>query len=410
MLISGTVLMIWTLTISTNCFAQESGSTTTFSEMEPVYEVIDPYLATPAENAVNIIPVLVIRFLPTTDGVNLDVSKVPDFWSLGEISLADMKARIDVLDKRNKFMLEEGSRYHGYQDPDTRPNVGYQVVEYITVYEHIPAGQVNSRDKNGYPVYKPDYFQIFERFNVEHYVNDLGVKHIWLWDAPLDSGWPVYESNPEFFDPADFRGSPESNMASPISKDISNSDRDNSDLPIYDHTYIVFGNNYRRTESEMVGHNYGHQIEQMLKYIDLKDNDVEDLFWPKFVGSDENLESITGRCGWSHMPPNTTENYDYDNPTLVESDIEDWRPDGSGEKKLVNVDTWRNLPYVWPQGAEINNDIGRRTTAQWHMYWMQALPGATANIPYEEDYIISDWWNIFANWDEAITSNQLLYE
>ncbi len=377
--------------------------------LDPVYEEIDPFMATPAAGAANIIPVLVIRFLPTEDGVNLDVSKVPDFWSLGEITLEDMKARIDLLDKRIKFMLEEGSKYHGYKDPNAQPMMGYKVVEYITVYEQSPAGKWVVKDKNGYPIYKPDYFQIFERFDVEHYVNDLGVKHIWLWDAPLDSSWPVYESNPEFFDPADFRGPPEANMASPTTGDISNSYRDNSDLPIYDHTYIVFGNNYRRTQNEAVGHNYGHQIEHMLKYNDLQDNNQEDLFWQKFVGADENLESITGRCGWNHMPPNTTENYDYLNPTLVESDIEDWRPDNSGEKKMVNVDTWRNLSYNWPSGTYIN-DTDERPVAQWHMYWMQALPGATANIPYQDDYVISDWWNIFANWDEVNNAGKLLYE
>nr|WKN34589.1 PKD domain-containing protein [Tunicatimonas sp. TK19036] len=383
-----------------------------FEGLEPVYETIDPFMATPADNAANIIPVLIIRFLPTADGLNLDVSKVPDFWGLGKITLQAMEEKIDQLNKRIKFMLEEGSKYHGYKDPDAQPMTGYQVVEDITVYELTPPGTSIVTDRNGYPVYKPDYFQIFERFNVEHYVNDLGVKHIWIWDGSLDSSWPSYD--PNIHAPANFRGSPEANMASPITGDISNSYRDNNDLPIYDHTYIVFGNNYRRTQNEAVGHNYGHQIEHMLKYVDLQDNGEEDLFWQKFVGADENLQSVTGRCGWNHMPPNTIENYDYLNPTLVESDIEDWRPDNSGEKKEVNVDTWRNLQYDWPDGSRpypIDPGEGdERTTSHWHMYWMQALPGAESKIPYQEEYIISDWWNIFANWDEAITTSQRLYE
>lgn len=378
--------------------------------LEPEYETIDPFLATPVDNAANIIPVLVIRFLPTADGVNLDASKVPDFWSLGEITLEDMKSKIDLLDKRIKFMLEEGSKYHGYKKPNAKPMVGYKVVEYITVYEQSPAGKIRFTDENGFPVYGIDYFKIFERFDVEHYVNDLGVKHIWLWDAPLDSSWPIYKSNPEFFDPADFRGPPESNMSSPTTGDVSNSYQDNTDLPVYDHTYIVFGNNFRRDQKEAVGHNYGHQLERMFRYIDLKDNNQEDLFWQKFVGADENLNFMMGRCGWSHMPPNTTEDYDYDNTTLVESDIEGWRPDGSGEKKLVNVDTWNGQTYNWPAGTGDITNWRERTETYWQLYKMQAFPGAEANIPYQGDYLISDWWNIFANWDEVNNAGKLLYE
>ena len=50
-------------------------------EISPVFEKIDPYLATPAQGHLYEIPVVIMRFLPTTDGINLDVSKAPDFWN-----------------------------------------------------------------------------------------------------------------------------------------------------------------------------------------------------------------------------------------------------------------------------------------------------------------------------------------
>ena len=56
------------------------------NEFPPVYEKIDPYLATPIPEHLFEIPVVIMRFLPTTDGINLDISKAPDFWELGEIS------------------------------------------------------------------------------------------------------------------------------------------------------------------------------------------------------------------------------------------------------------------------------------------------------------------------------------
>ena len=52
-------------------------------DMPPVYEPIDPYLATPAPGHLYEIPVVIMRFLPTADGENLDVSKAADYWSAG---------------------------------------------------------------------------------------------------------------------------------------------------------------------------------------------------------------------------------------------------------------------------------------------------------------------------------------
>jgi hypothetical protein len=377
------------------------------SVLAPVFEPIDPFLATPAAGAANIIPVLVIRFLPTKDGINLDVDQVPDFWYLNEMTLADMKTRINRLDKRIKFMLEEGSRYHGYKDPQAKPMAGYKVVQYITVYENTPPGQLDTYDKNGHPLFLPDYQNIFQRFNVPYYVNQLGVKHIWFWTGNLDSSFPIY--NAETHKLENFRSNPESNMSSLHTGDISNSYRRPYDLPIYDSTYIVFGNNFRREQNEAVGHNFGHQFEQMLMHFDQLDNWQNDLFWQKFVGADEQDQSITGRCGWNHMPPNTTTNYDYLNMALVESDIEDWTPERTGKLKKVNADTWRNLQYPWPAGTYAT-DANERAISNWHIYWMQALPGATANIAYGPDNRIANWWHILLNWDEAYLTRYRLYE
>ncbi len=109
-------------------------------DIPPVFEKIDPYLTTPAPGHLYEIPVVIMRFLPTADGLNLDVSKAPDFWELGEISLQELKARIDLFDKRIKFMLEEGTRFRGYKNAAAISSIGYRVVEYITIYEQTPQG------------------------------------------------------------------------------------------------------------------------------------------------------------------------------------------------------------------------------------------------------------------------------
>ena len=274
-------------------------STPGFTEkIPPVYEKIDPYLATPAPGHIYEIPVVIMRFLPTADSVNVDVSKAPDFWDLGEITLAELKARINIFDKRAKFMLEEGTRFRGYTNPTAVPSIGYRVVECITIYEQTPQGPVSDHLKDGTPLYSPDYHKIFKRFNMEHYVNELGVKEIWIWMGGVNSDFPCYD--PTIHKPEDFRNWWESNMSSPLTGDISNSNRDNTDLPIYNSTYTVYGQNFRRSHAEAV-HNHGHQLEAILSHVNHLQFGNTDLFWKKFVGQDEDGNFITGRAGWTHM-------------------------------------------------------------------------------------------------------------
>ena len=374
-------------------------------EMDPVYEPIDAYLATPAPGHIYEIPVVVIRFLPTADGENLDTTKVPDFWEMGKISLADMKARIDTFDKRIKFMLEEGSRFRGYKDSTAPPSLGYRVVEYITVYEHTPPGPVTERTKDGTPLYSPDFHQIFDRFNIRHYVDNLGVKEIWVWMGGGNNDFPSYD--PTLNKPENFRHWWESNMSSPLTGDISNSNRDNSDLPIYNSTYTVYGQNIWRTQAEAV-HNHGHQLEAILSHVNWLKERNADFFWQKFVGQNENGDAVTGRVGSTHMPPNTTKHYDYtENLTPVKSDIEDWTPDNSGAKKLVDVDTYGDLPYAWPEADPIR--IPQRIESQWYIYWMQNMPGHGNQIRYGQKHI-TNWWIFTADWDAAISSSVGLFE
>ena len=115
--------------------------------LPPKVEQIHPYLVTPASNSLYRMPVVILRYLPTADGVTLDSSVSPDYWELGHITLKDVKRRLDTFDFRVKFMLEEGSRFRGYQNPNALPALGYRVVAAITVYEPLPPGPVGVPSK-----------------------------------------------------------------------------------------------------------------------------------------------------------------------------------------------------------------------------------------------------------------------
>jgi len=352
-----------------------TGTICGYQDVEP----IPPFLSTPANNNLNVVPVVIIRYLPSTDGINLDPS------TTGITStLAAMKSKIDIMDKQIKFSLEEGSKFHGYSNSNARPTLGYKVVYYVTVYENIPRS--NFQVPWNPSAYRPDYDAILNRFNAQYFVEQLGVREFWIWGYHHGDIEPV-----------------ESNMSSALTGDISNSERRNDDLPIYNKTYVLYNYNYERSQAEAV-HNHGHQLEAVLSYINDRQSNNTILFWDKFVGKESNIH-ITGRCGWTHMPPNTTDHYDYINYTTVQSDIEDWTPDRTGQLKYVNASTWGSINYIWPSNVIPSQQI----ESNWYIYWFQNMPGFGNMINYSGSYYMTNWWKFTANWDTCIVTNTGLF-
>ncbi|MBK6910985.1 MAG: hypothetical protein IPH10_08695 [bacterium] len=319
-------------------------------------------------------PVLIISYLPTNDGLLLD----PDIAGTNS-PVATMRENIETLSIRSKFMLEEGSKFRGYDNPNARPSLGYRVLGHVTVFEPLPPGP-------GMPEsHQPDYRQILDRFDAGHWVNDLGVKEFWLWGYHYGSLYPV-----------------ESNMSSPTTGDISNSYRID-DLPIYDHTYVLYNYNFTRSQAEAV-HNHGHQLEAILGYVNWRQDGNDNLFWRQFSGRNASNQTILGRCGNTHIPPNTLNHYDYLNPATVQSDIRGWIPAG-GPTTAINYHTWGDHPYQWPYGEW---NFGQREESQWYIFWMQSMPGFANTIPYNTT-TMTNWWTFTARWDEAITAGMGLY-
>ncbi len=361
---------------------------------------VDPYLATPIPGALWEVPVVLVEYLPTADGFSLDTLRAPDFYTFGPSSLDSMETRILRFARRRKMMVEEGSRFRGYNESGALPSLGYRVVEHIIVYDQIPPHPTKRSDLPGNPRFE-DWFSVFASLQLGPLMEARNVRELWVAWSAFNGGFPVYD--PAVFKTEDMRVGWESNMSSPITGDISNSDRDSGDAPVLSHTYIIYDINFRRSQSEAV-HNVGHQLEAMMSYVATRQDGNDRLFWRDFVGQNAQGQFITGRAGWTHMPPNTTENYDYLNPTLVDSDIEDWRPDNSGMKQPVNVDTWGKLAYPWP--GEM--DFPGRVESQWYTFWFQNFPGRGNNIPHGTGWM-SNWWAFVADWDAAIQSGLGLY-
>ncbi len=298
-----------------------------------------------------IIPVLVINYFPVKNGwVDRDVT--------GDVSAPLEAIRRHTIQTAQQVIhtMETGSIYHGYKEPDAEPGLRYQIVETLEFLDPLP-----TYHKPGHQAPMTDYNVIMNRVDIRHWVEEQGVKEIWLWGyhGGVVDLW-------------------ESNMAGPYG-DISNSDRDPYDLPVLSKTYTVYHYNYQRGASEAV-EDHLHQIEAVLRFID------HHLFWDKFVG-----KPGEGRCGWAHYPPNAERDYDWANRNYIWTDIEDWTPEGTGQKQRINCTRW-------------NCD-----SLSWFIYWMQNLPGANNGLAYRGRRL-TNWWTFIGDFDGAMTTKLGLVE
>ena len=201
------------------------------------YIPIDQKLKSTGKGKITV-PVVIINYLPTIDGVLLDMQRAPDgFYDLYNSTLDRAKAKILADKIVEKNAIEEGTRFRDYATNKVDPYISIDVVGYINVYELDLAFWIKTTS-NGKPVDMKtiEYFKLFERLNIKNYVDNLGTKEIWITMFPKDEYPSVIKNN--MADVNTYYGLPESNMSSPLTGDISNSYRHPNDLPIYSKTYL----------------------------------------------------------------------------------------------------------------------------------------------------------------------------
>jgi hypothetical protein len=372
------------------------------------YLEVPEYLSEPISGAELIVPVIIINYIPSNNGVTItdefaELEAVRDFGNkvIYDLPVETVMNYFLGSDIRQKWSLEEGSRYHGQENPNATPYLGFDVIEYINIYQMDFTSQG-----------KIDYFKLFDKIELERKVEELGVKEVWINHFPHQYHIP------------------ESNMSSShggiLTSDVSNSVRNDDDLPIYDKTYVVYGSTGWYANSV---HNHGHQIEaQMSVWETYRNNyNLSYLFYQKFGGYPEGEPAPYyrgGRVGLVHYPPNADGDYHYDSEVYVESDILDWKPNGGGTKKQINKNDWhyeRTMPVYTPTITDHekwgsysgSNKVGGDPHGGWLIYWLQSIPSKNNNIPYDyngNNYTITNWWDIIYKWDETITNNRNLFE
>jgi hypothetical protein len=368
---------------------------------------VDPALSTPAQGSKKQINVVVINYVPTNDkGITVNQNTFPFVGDNGvdpNLTVEEYNKWVLSQNIRTKVGIEEGSRFRGYKN-NNDPYIGINVLKYINVYEMPKI--VREMSDNLFAIdstegYYPDYFKLFESIGLESLVNEHDVKEVWFNRKSL--------------------ALPESNMSSPSSGDISNAYYGNAqygfinaiqqdDLPIYDKTFVVYSH-WMHNSYEAILHVRGHQIERQLEVLD-----GSDFLFGKFKGFSVGPDGRERGCGTVHYPVNATSDYQYNNDHHVLSDIEDWEPDGSGERTLVNNSNWVreiNVPYNLPTSyykSETSRDvIGNDPQGGWMIYWFQSIPGEGNNLQYN-GLNLKNWWDTIYDWDYHYTQSKKLLE
>ena len=374
------------------------------------YEIVpvDSRLKSNGKGVINV-PVVIVNYLPTSDGTYLDRWKTYDSRVVKQQKdiLTLKRANEKILSEKiiEKLSIEEGSRFRDYGKNITRPYVNINVVAYINVYDIklikigtkiIDTTTNDSDDGIDNPVtidrHFIDFNDLFNRVDIKNYVNNMGVKEVWFTSFTKEVGSNSYNV---------FESSMSPSINSSDIANISNGGGDLKDLPRFNSTYIVYGfNGWRGVDTDL--HNRGHQLERQLEYVDF-----EKFYYGNFA-KDRNTIG-----GYTHTPVNTTKQYDYNNTSVVSSDITTWKP-SRGIGIPTNNLSWLNITYTFSNQmiapgpfATGNEDWNKDSQTKWFIYWWQSLPGYNNNIE-DNGKKVANWWDIFYNWDDAIKNKTKL--
>jgi hypothetical protein len=307
------------------------------------------------------VKVFSIAYYPINSNNMLDTTIVNNNWGEYNLSLDQVRAKVNRIYPAVAANLTAGTKYKGYKNPDATAYLNYNVVSHVEKLEAMPISNITfPLDSNNKTA---DYRKIMSDINVCNLVDNQQVREIWIWGYTGigKGGW-------------------ESNFASSYG-DISNSDRNPNDLPTCNHSYTVYDYNYGRDISEAM-EDHMHQFESIFGWINY------DLFWNKYAGSNT---SNPRRCGNAHFPPNGTRDYDWYNQNPQNSDCLDWKPDTLGQITPITCNTW-------------NCD-----SIQYFIFWMQNVPNINSGLTYQ-GHALRNWWDFIGDFDAAMITGRNLVQ
>lgn len=356
----------------------------------PVSEVKSAEPTLPLE-----VPVLVLDYYPR------DPSR-PDYldpqetgWggnNWGNLTIKDWEDRTSQMINSAIPIINEATKYHGYKNPNTPQFLNYFILENKKFYTAMPRGvKVPWNNAN-----RPNYRQILREQNICDYVDNKGVKEVW-----------IYSYHSSVIEPD------ESRMSSKYG-DISNAQPKEENItpefrmPICGNSYVLYNFTYQPTA--VIGntiHNRLHQVENIIPFAEgpsfwppdqrTNSNVKGSIFWGNFALYGNPRDDINGEvvrsCGNSHFTPNgnTTTDYGYDLQNTESNNCETWQPDRSQTQfTSINCQRWGCTDYGY------------------YKWWLQNIPGYNNGIVYQGKKM-RNWWEGMYDFNAFVEKGRSLY-
>jgi hypothetical protein len=250
--------------------------------------------------------------------------------------------------------------------------VRYQIIQRIDV-DAFPAkvdGYVYDAEtyldvlRGGTPPYMPqeaDYHAIVKRFNILQRVAKNEIDEVWVFNFPHAGFYESIMGGPGAF----WCNAP------PLHNTEASKRR-----------FVVMGFSYERGVGEML-ENMGHRAEAIMEKVYEKIPE-EDNYWRRFTRYDQTHKGRAA-LGNVHFAPNSDRDYDWNNPSIVTSECDDWLynfPNFKGITRKVTAEEW-----------------GNGDTRQHHKWWMKHFPktsGRTHGIHH-------NWWQYIADPNNVVS-------
>ena len=240
--------------------------------------------------------------------------------------------------------------------------VNYRIVDRITANEfpmkadefQYTAQSYLNVCRTGQGAHDPDnvdYHNIIAKFNLIQRVANNEIDEVWMFGAPYFGFW-------------------ESTMAGRNAFFLNSAPVMNTDS--CPRRFAIMGFNYERGVGEMLedlGHRTEFTLQQVFRRVPRSANSFE-----RFLRYDQ-IAPGQANVGTVHFAPNSLDDYDWGNPTPVQSCADDWLK-------------FPNLPNPPNYRTMTTNDWGNGDIRGHHKWWLTHLPKAAG----ETGGISNNWW------------------
>lgn len=244
--------------------------------------------------------------------------------------------------------------------------VRYEIVERLDVDDFPPKVDGYKYDAQTYlnvvrgvsSPYMPqgaDYHAILQQFNILERVSTGEIDEVWVFNFP-------------------HAGFYESVMGGPGAFWCNASPLPNTDAS--QRRFVIMGFSPERGVGEML-ENMGHRAESMMEKT-FEHFPEEQNLWKRFIRH-EKTHPGKAACGNVHFAPNSARDYDWNNPSTVLSECDDWLynfPDFKGVVREVTAAEWGS------------GDIRKH-----HVWWMNHFPKTMGR----RNGVHNNWWQYIAD-------------